>query len=221
MTGIVACIPTIGLSPYLDDLVHTLAIENEIPTRLYVNSEHVTESLLYIVEGWPHEGFIELIQMPGDSIYVEWNAAVVWARERLSHLLCVTDDVVVLPETAPELAAALDVRPDYGLISTDTALPYPAHSPSDVTAVSHQAGTRYAFAPWCFIARVEAWQDVDPRYRIWYGDDDLIWKVNAAGWKTGYLRGEGVTHHTSTTLHQLDWVPQAANEDGQLWASLH
>lgn len=221
MTGVVACIPTIGLSPHLDDLVHTLAIENSIPTRLYVNSEHVTESLLYIVEGWPHLGLIELIHEPDDTIYVEWNKAAIWARERHSYLLCVTDDVVLLPETAPELVAALDVRPDYGLISTDIGVPHPSHAPSDVHAVSHQAGSRYAFATWCFVARVEAWQDVDPRYRIWYGDDDLIWKVNAAGWKTGYLRGEGVTHHTSTTSNQLPWIHAAAAEDGQLWASLH
>lgn len=230
MTRVVACVPTIDLSPYLDDLVHALD-RDSVRVRLYVNSEHVTEHELQLTEGWPvpdrpeTEHFWarqpELMHMPGESIYSEWNHAAAWARELDAHLLCVTDDVVLTPRHARELSWALDAREDYGLISTDVHTPVSAWAPSDVVPTSHQAGNRYEFATWCFIANPHMWVDVDPRYRIWYGDDDLIWKMNEAGHGVGYLRGIGVTHHTSTTSNQVDWVRQAAGEDGQLWASTH
>lgn len=214
MTRVVCCIPSIGLSPHLYDLVRTL-LDCDTSVRVYVNSSdaQLDRDRLSV-----HVG---VIHMPGYSIYSEWNDAARWARDLGAYLLLVTDDVVITSQVPGELAAALDCRPDYGLISTDVGLTHESFAPSDVTAVSHAKNDRYAFATWCFIARPEAWQDVDPRYRIWYGDDDLIWKVNAADWQTGYLRGVGVTHHTSTTSRQLPWVAQAAHEDGVLWASLH
>lgn len=215
------------MSPHLDDLVYDLDYVN-VRVRLYVNSESVTEHLLQLTEGWPVEDDPdrwgrrpELVHMPGSTIYEEWNHAAAWAREHDAYLLCVTDDVRLAKPVPSELAAALDVREDYGLISTDVHLQHGDFGPRDVVPTSHQAGNRYEFATWCFIANPRAWQDVDPGYKIWYGDDDLIWKVNAAGWKVGYLQGVGVTHFTSTTSHQLPWVMAAAHEDGQLWAATH
>lgn len=227
MTRMVACVPTIGMSPYLDDLVYNLDYMS-IRVRLYVNSEHVPESVVRLVEGWPHVNDPdrwglnpELVHVPEQTIYVSWNQASAYAREHNAYLLCVTDDVVLTKRLPGELAAALDVRPQYGLISTDVTCGPNDWAPYDVFPTSHQANTRYEFATWCFIADPTKWVDVDPRYKIWYGDDDLIWKMNAAGHGVGYLRGIGVTHHTSTTSRQLPWVMEAATEDGVLWAATH
>lgn len=226
MTRVVACIPTIGLSPYLTDLVRLLDHQN-IQVRLYVNSDEVPSHVAqlgsgfgdYMEDHWAAPP--EIIHVPECTIYEEWNLAATYAREQEAYLLCVTDDVVIGPAVAGELALALDCRDAYGLISTDITCTQHDWAPSDVFPVSHQAGSRYQFATWCFIAHPDRWVDVDSRYRIWYGDDDLIWKVNEAGWRTGYLRGVGVTHHTSTTCAQLTWIHAAAALDGQLWASTH
>jgi len=221
----VACVPTIGLSPYLEDLVYDLDYVS-VRVRLYVNSEHVPESVIRLVEGWPAVDDPnrwgrnpELVHVPGQTIYVSWNQAAEYAREHDAYLLCVTDDVVLRRPLVGELAAALDVREHYGLISTDPMCGPGDWAPHDVVDTSHQRGNRYMFATWCFIANPHKWVDVDPRYQIWYGDDDLIWKMNAAGHGVGYLRGVGVTHHTSTTSSQLPWVHEAAAEDGQLWVA--
>lgn len=224
MKDIVVCIPTIGLSPHLTSLMDVLCGAPHVSrVRLAVNSEEVPD-LVYeqairqsdelLVE------FVSIMHTPELTIYQEWNKAVRWARELDAYLLLVTDDVELLPETPLELALALEARPDYGLISADTQGGL-RHQPRDVFLTSHQRGNRYEFATWCFMVETTAWQDVDERYRIWYGDDDLIWKVNESGWKVGALRGESVVHHTSTTSHQVPWVGEAARLDGELWASLH
>jgi GT2 family glycosyltransferase len=164
-------------------------------------------------------GSAEIIGMPGVSIYSEWNDAAAGARGTGQHLLLLNDDIVMLPGTARALADALDQNPDCGLISVGHTVP--AVSPGAVVRVSHQTGDRRSFMQWCFIARADMWQDVDSRYRIWYGDDDLIWKMTAAGHEVGVLQGVGVSHYVSTTSVQQPWTHQAAGEDGQLWASEH
>lgn len=219
---IVVCIPTIGLSEHLTPLIETLYnVPQETrlkKVQLAVNSEFIPELIFELQSQFPD--MIEIFHAPDLTIYQEWNYAARWAAQNEAYLLLITDDVRVLPETPLELALALDFRPTYGLISADTRGGL-RHAPHDVYDVSHQKGNRYEFATWCFMARPEAWQDVDERYRIWYGDDDLIWKVNETTWGVGVLRGEGVDHYTSTTSRQVPWVGEAAQRDGQLWASLH
>lgn len=213
-TPVVAVIPTIGLSPLLDGLVYKL-IEEGIPTRLYVNGP-VRESILKIVEGWPHDGLVELHVMPDVSIYAEWNHGVHWACEVDSYALVMNDDIQIPDQLATSLADALDGHQEYGVMGVDSGsiLNSP---PYGVRPLSHQQGNRYAFSAWCFMARPEAWQDIDERYKIWYGDDDLVWKTNSAGWFVGALQGTGVHHSVSTTTGQTPWVAHAAYEDGQLW----
>lgn len=213
-----ACVLTLGLSPYLEDLVEHLLSER-IQTRLYVNGP-VREGLLRIAEGWPHEGLLELAHRPEQTIYAEWNDAAAWARERGDCcLLLLNDDIAVPTGLLTELHLALDARPGYGLVTV--ARSAQLMRPVDVLPKSHQAGTRRELMTWCSVVRPEAWPEVDPAYRIWYGDDDLVWKLNEAGWLTGVLEGTGAVHHTSTTLSQTAWVNDAIAEDGQRWAATH
>lgn len=219
--GLSACVLTIGLAPaHLDLLLKHLLVEG-VHTRLYVNSDDADghDELLRLLEDLPHDGLLELVHRPGETIYAEWNHAAAWARERGDCLLLLNDDIAVPTGLLTELHAALDVRPEYGLITVEKQAQL--LRPTDVVPKSHAAGNRYDLLPWCAVVRPEAWPGVDPEYRIWYGDDDLIWKLNEAGWKTGVLLGTGAVHHTSTTSNQLDWVGAAAREDGVRWAATH
>lgn len=219
MKDIVVCIPTIGLSEHLTQLINVLDHAPGICViRLAVNSEVVPEIVNELHSSYPD--LIDVVHTPELSIYEEWNAAIPWAVKHDAYAFFVTDDVAILPDTPLELVLALEARPDYGLISTQIA-GEPQHRPIDVYPVSHQAGNRYDFATWCFMARPESWVDVDAGYKIWYGDDDLIWKVNEAGWRVGVLRGEVARHYTSTTSQQVPWVADAARQDGELWSKTH
>lgn len=204
VTRVVACIPSIGRSPHLYDLVQVL-LDDDVAVRVYVNDETATFN----------ESLPDVVHMPGHSIYAEWNEAAIWAREENAHLLLLNDDIVMMPGTVRVLADTLDRYDSYGLISVSEQRL--VLDPGEVLPTSHQRGNRYSFLPWCALARAKAWQNVDPRYQIWYGDDDLIWKMVQAGWDVGILSGVGAVHHVSTTSQQLPWVSAATHADAQLW----
>lgn len=215
-TSTVAVIPTLGLSSHLDDLVEVL-VRARVPTRLYVNGS-VREHLLEIVEGWPHDGRVELVSLPDESIYAEWNHAAEWARELPAAYMLLLNDDVKVDENAHSLGLlreALQQNPTYGMVTVGDAVG--AGRPLQLVKASHTLGNRYQLKPWCCAVRVSAWQDVDPGYQVWYGDDDMIWKLNETGWETGYLQGVTAEHYTSTTSQQLDWVAAAIHEDSIRW----
>lgn len=212
MSRIDACIPSIGKSAWLPALVDRLN-EDDVAVRIYVNSERIEGSIC-------DTKCADICHRADRSIYGAWNRAAEFARHYgIDYLMLCNDDIEILPGTARALADAMDANPEYGAISVGEQ--YLCVAPGAVTPLSHQADTRRGFLQWCFVARVEAWQDVDPRYQIWYGDDDLIWKLNAAGWLTGALAGVGAIHYTSTTISQTPWVNEAAGHDGQIWAQEH
>lgn len=215
MTSVLAAIPTIGRSPYLGELVEALKIA-QVPTAIYINADDRTRPGLHI----PNVKDVAMVVgMPGKSIYQEWNDAAAWAAREDAYLLVLNDDIVMDPCLPAVLAATLDANEYLGLLGV--ALGEPAcEFPGSLRMISHAAGNRYGFSAWCFMARPSMWQDVDERYQIWYGDDDLIWKVNKAGHgSVAVLESAGVRHHVSTTTHQVDWVMHAAHEDGILWSS--
>lgn len=213
MTSVVACIPTIGMSPLLLGLVQSLFAEG-VAVRLMVNSDQMPDEVQRVQAsaGW---GAID--HRPGHTIYQEMNEAAQWACDLDAYLLVLNDDIEIAPSFALALRAALDEFSDYGLISSDPSVPHPITMVgATVVPASFELSNRAAFANWAFIARPAAWQMIGD-YEIWYGDDDLIRKVNAAGWKTGFHQGTGVRHETSTTFRRLPWVNEAVARDHARW----
>lgn len=207
VVDVVACIPSVNLSPYLPTLLEVLA-ESSCPAMLFDNSEKGA----FTVE---QQQRIEYRWVPGQSIYSSWNMAARMADEAgYSFMLLCNDDIEMLPGTVSALVNAL-ADTNWGALSVGTT--DPVVRPASLTATSHIAGTRRAFLQWCFLIRLAAWQDVNPNYKIWYGDDDLLLKLERAGWQYGALQGVGVQHHTSTTLNQTSWVNAAIADDIALW----
>jgi GT2 family glycosyltransferase len=212
-------VPTLGLSSHLADLLAMVRAEGPDlvgSVTLYVNddSEACRQRVGALgVTGAAVEWF------PGHSIYHEWNVAADRARAADRYLALLTDDVVLAPGVLATLVDWLDRHPEYGLITPAAAEPYPHVEPTTTRLVTPSDGRR-ELAQWCLVVRPAAWPGVDERFRVWYGDDDLIWKTHAAGWQLAVLYGVGVGHHTSTTISQLDWVGPAIEQDQRLWASL-
>jgi len=216
-TPVVACIPTIGLSPHLRGLCQSLAME-EVETRIYVNSQSVPNSVVedIVAVGWEQV----LHHRPGQSIYQEWNEAAKWACELDAYLLVLNDDIGVAPYFAHALGSALDEFESYGLISADPSHPTPQSTLGASPIPSgFKRGDRRAFANWAFAARPAAWQMIGD-FEIWYGDDHLILQVERAGWDVGYQRGTGVFHDTSSTTRQLPWTNEAVARDHVRWAAI-
>lgn len=210
-----ACIPTIGLSQDLDGLVEYL--RHKIPiVELYVNSPEVPDH----VGVYEAHKNVYVYHRPGKNIYYEWNEGVRRASEAGAYCLVLNDDIVIPDGFEISLHDALDGHPDYALLGVagTSAVNQP---PFSVSPVSHQAGNRYRFSAWAFVARSSDWVGVDEQYEIWYGDDDLIWKTNAAGKRVGMLHGLGVEHHVSTTIGKSPWTQAAAGRDGERWLATH
>lgn len=215
MTQAVAVVPTIGLSPHFRELLRAL-LAADVPALVMVNSPEVPDTTRDDVAavGW---GSIE--HRPGRTIYQEWNEAAEWACSLDSYLLVLNDDITVPPELGAAMVSALDEHESYGLISTDAGTPTPqATVGAELHPAGFRAGQRRAFAAWAFIARPAAWQMVGD-YEVWYGDDDLIAKVERAGWEVGYQRGTGVGHDTSCTTRQLPWTNEAVARDYARWVA--
>jgi GT2 family glycosyltransferase len=210
-----ACIPTIGLSPDLDNLVEYLRHKID-RVELYVNSPEVPDH----VGVYEAHKNVYVFHRPGLNIYHEWNEGVRCGGEAGAYVLVLNDDIVVPDGFEISLHDALDGQPDYALLGVagTSAVNQPPYS---VTPVSHQAGNRYAFSAWAFIARPSMWTKINESYEIWYGDDDMIWEANARGHKVGMLHGLGVEHHVSTSIGKSAWTIEAAGRDGVRWSDSH
>lgn len=215
MPKVRACIPTIGLSPDLDGIVEYLRHRID-RVELYVNSVGVPDH----VGVYEAHKNVYVLHRPGRNIYQEWNEGVLRAGIDEAYCLVLNDDIVLPDGFEISMHDALDGHQGYGLLGVagTTAVNQP---PYGVSPVSHQAGNRYSFSAWAYIARPEAWPVIDESYEIWYGDDDLIWKVNESHWGVGMLHGVGVEHHVSTTIRQQPWTVEAAGRDGQRWTASH
>lgn len=203
--NLIAAIPTIGLSPLLGPLLDVLR-ECKVEARLYDNRKLPSEL----------DFDVEKIHMPDVSIYAEWNDAMHWGWERDANVLILNDDIEMSPCTISSLRYGIETHSDYGLIGGFSGHPITLCEKLDVSPITPHAGRR-DFTNWCFIARPSSWQPIDERYRVWYGDDDMILKIYSSGAKVGVMYGVGVRHDTSTTSRQLDWVHQAVKEDERLW----
>lgn len=197
------CIPSIGGSgPMLQDLVKVCVAEPDVS----------------VVEVWDNVGTClpvkgaAKISGQGMTIYQEFNkfASMYGAHFDLAYL---NDDIVLLPGDLTKLASALG---EYGLVSgTDTQN---GRGVRAVTGSYRQGGIR----SWAFVVGQGLWpaEGIDERFKIWYGDDDLFWKMRKAGHRLGVHEEVFVEHRHSMTLHQMDWVPQAQVDDTKLWQEM-
>lgn len=208
MTDAVACIPSIGMAQHL--LLPVLDVLDDccVPVRVYDNRE--------IEQSWP-EVKAEIVRIPGKSIYAAMNLGMLWGFELNASVLILNDDIEISPCLVNTLITTLKESPEYGLISGHTRHGVTICNGGPLYEITPNRGRR-DFTNWCFIARPSSWRDIDERYRIWYGDDDMIHKIHSSGAKIGVLSNVGVRHETSTTSRQLGWVWAATKEDEQLWS---
>jgi GT2 family glycosyltransferase len=205
VTRVVAVIPTIGLSPYLPSLLDVLG-DCGVTVHLYDNRE----------EPEPLGFDVLTTQMPGRSIYAEWNDGVRWAESEQANVLILNDDIDLLPCVIQTLAGRLETNPECAIIGGYAGHVTSCCEPQAFGHITPQDGRR-DITNWGFIVRPSLWQDIDESYRIWYGDDDMIRKAHQAGAKIAVDYGVGIAHHVSTTTQRLPWAAQAIKEDQRRW----
>jgi hypothetical protein len=210
LVGIAVCIPTIGRSDLLRPLVEVCLIEPQVEVIELWDNQDTLQPV------WP-DG-VEVVRAPGLSIYQEWNSFADKWGERY-NLAFLNDDIEMLPGTLTALAYWLKVL---AIVSVgprmDAARVDPPGNPRLVDGTYRQDGV----CGWAFMVALDCWPvgGIDERFKVWYGDDDLVWKLRRAGCVTGRLDGVTVRHEQSTTVNSLPWVAEAQAADAALWRSL-
>jgi GT2 family glycosyltransferase len=177
------------------------------------------------------------------SLYGMWNDA--WQQARVwqaDYLFLCNDDIRILRGTAGKLAEAMDWpnrireartrRRDgrydpaddadlmyWWLVSPDYNRPTHEGYDRNYSAIERVHGTfrHGGIAGWCFMLRADIpVVPIDERFAWWCGDDDLAFKVEAAGGGVGVYRGIPVDHEHETTARNYSWTFEARERDKAL-----
>jgi hypothetical protein len=208
MNHVAVCIPSIGRSgKMLDDLIEVVLREKRVVfVGVYDNS----------ADGLCHYKGTQ--RRPGLTIYQEFNEFGADFNNS-AHMAFLNDDIVMAPGTLDAMAAELDGNDDLGLISVARDASTPACDPERVRRCEGTVRMG-GINSWLFMVKQENWHPIDERFQIWYGDDDLVWKIRQSGKEVAALEGVTAKHEWSHTLVTIPNVGHLQAEDGRLWRSM-
>jgi GT2 family glycosyltransferase len=155
----------------------------------------------------------------GVGFYAMWNHAIDRAAISTERVAILNDDILIPELMITHLEHALVrhhltlVCPDYHRTLDEPRIPYRVERVQGT--YRHGGVTGSAF----LLDAVRA-PLIDERFRIWYGDDDLVWKIHQEGGSIGILRGLPLDHLGSVTVNSVPWLPEAIRDDVALWESL-
>lgn len=218
----IACIPTIGGTPLLTDLVEVLANESYISKILLIDN---SESGLCAYERVAHLSEevwkkIMLIKNYPETIYEGWNRGITMGSQLGQNIAILNDDIILQPGSLAIAEMALDVE-KYTLMGLNYFEPKKRPVYGLPVKPVHGTFRTGGFGGFAFIVSPSC-PKVDSRFKWWYGDDDLAERIKAQGGRMGVCMGAPVDHPVaSTTGHQHAWTGVAAGEDTiifrQLW----
>lgn len=215
---VLVAIPSIGHSDCLWPLIDVLRQEPEVARIVvYDNSPSgVMEPAVDLVAD------VVYVPMPGQSIYVEWNSAICEARRLGWEYVALLNDDIMLPAGAmTEMAAALEADPGLWLVCPDAGLGAAIHRPPKQVEMVQGTWSQGGVCGFAMMVRAASCPLVDEDFEVWYGDDDLVEKILAAGGRCGRLKGLGVCHETSMTVNSTPGVLEAIGRDRARWTARH
>lgn len=143
---------------------------------------------------------------PYKTIYEMWSMGFDFSVEDgATKVAILNNDIVLSPGLIGAMGDVLQATSEVGIVypdynrsieqGVDPQLPY-------YTRGTYRHGGMSGF---CFMLRVKAvtWSPlVDPNLRLWYGDDDIAFSMEAAGWQQMRLAGWPLDHIGQATCNQ-------------------
>jgi hypothetical protein len=178
--------------------------------------------------GWES---IRIISRPDSRIYEMWNEGWRMCEDMSPNQrfnLCILNNDIAIPDNfLATMADKLRSKKSCWAVYPDYDLKYMTYAPEELklkeTSGTYQHG---GLCGWAFMLKGEAPIDhVDERFQWWYGDDDLVRKITAAGGKTCRIVGLPLRHVGEATASngKNDWTHRAKREDeilyNELWRS--
>lgn len=135
-----------------------------------------------------------VINCHGKSIYDMWNLGQDIAHSEFGdhYTAILNDDIAIQQGTLTKLAEVLDSYEDIGAVCPD----YTTLQASDSPRVEYTTSTfgNGGLAGFAFMIRSSLQIRVDPHFKWWYGDDDLVGAIESAGMRVAILRGVPLAH---------------------------
>lgn len=210
---IFAGIPTLGMSDLLYPLARVLSADPSVDRVGVWNNGVTSSSLVRMLDDLPG---VDVIEAHGLGLYTMWNEMIAWGRDAGADLAILNDDIAVCPGALALMARALRSDDRYWICGTN----YLDRQGPEVIEVPCGTYRRSGIGGWAFMVTSERCPTIDPSFEVWFGDDDLLWKIQNQGGRACVARDVKVQHATSTTVNGLPWVAEAIERDTARWANL-
>ena len=143
--------------------------------------------------------------VPERTIYEMWNLGFEWIAQHTDYVAFLNNDITISNGLIAAMGDVLDATKEVGIVypdysrrieqGIDPLLPY-------YTRGTYRHGGMSGF---CFMLRAGAvtWHPlVDPKLRLWYGDDDIAFQFEKEGWRQLRLSGWPIDHIGQATCNQ-------------------
>lgn len=207
-------IPTIGASDLLPGLLDFLMLDPAVKViDLYVNDPLKLRSVRNIVKslGTCDTQKINIRRAPERTIYPSWNMGMDKANQLGMKAVILNDDIE-FGEIDPitEMLGHWENHDNVAIMGFDSS--------GTQTEVRHCRGSyRHGGIPgFAFAIDPSVGVRVDPQFQWWYGDDDLFFSVEKAGYQLACCPVP-VQHEASTTANRVSWVDDVIKGDAIRW----
>lgn len=156
---------------------------------------------------------------PGQTIYEMWNTGFEYSRADESDAVAfLNNDIFMPPSLIQGMRTVLFQHPDIGLVYPDynRRISEGTTWPSELryTKGTYRHGGMSGF---CFMLRTAVANDwnplIDPNFKLWYGDDDLAFSVEKAGYKQARMLGWPLDHIGQATINRHSEVCESIPAD--------
>lgn len=219
---IVAAIPVKNNLKWTAPLVDSLLLGDEVD-EVWVYDNGSTDATRYWIQQqqkiWDRLKYIDASQM---GFYEMWNHMIKTAADIGGVRLAILNNDIRLPHMA--LKTMADNMGKFDIVTIDTT----RSSFQPIEDVHTQKiGGWWHRVGWAFMVRADFWKNdkfaIDPRFKLWYGDDYLYRTVMERGGRVATMVGVGCDHAVSITTNteiEISRKEEVTNADRELFDSL-
>lgn len=197
---IVAAIPVKNNLKWTAPLVDSLLLGDEVD-EVWIYDNGSTDATRYWIQQqqaiWARLKYIDASQM---GFYEMWNHMIKNAADIGGVKLAILNNDIRLPHMA--LKTMADNMGRYTIVTIDTTRT--SFQPIEDVHVNRISGWWYRVG-WAFMVNADFWKNeefaVDPRFKLWYGDDYLYRRTLERGGRIGTMVGVGCDHAVSVTTN--------------------
>ena len=166
----------------------------------------------------------QIVDAHGWPFYKMWNDAWKYASENcFDAVALLNDDIVLHPDSLEIAFDALMGGARIGIVGLNyERRVVEGADPSLGLRFAQGARRNHGIGGQAFLLKSSLWGKVPPideEYVIWYGDDELFYNVEAAGYCLRVAMGAPVDHEESTTLNQHPELLARTGEDADRFRS--